>query len=93
MIRFFLIVQVADASDKRRVPLTFCPVDGCSLSASSGEHVIHVIFDYLVVDTAPFRATLGTAHQWTNSTLLCPGFAPEGGTRSYLHPKTVAMRV
>jgi hypothetical protein len=57
MIGLLLIIQVPDASDKRSVPLPFCPVNGFSLRIEDSEHMIRMIFDYIIVN----RASLGTA--------------------------------
>ena len=58
VIRLFLIVQVPDASNQRRMPLSFCPVDGFSLRLGRVKHIVPMIFDYIIFDRAAFGAAL-----------------------------------
>ena len=60
VIRPLLIIQVPNASNKRGVAPTFRPIDRLSLRFESGEHVIRMVFDDIIVDMAPLRAALGT---------------------------------
>jgi hypothetical protein len=60
MIRFLLIIQVPHASDKRSVAVSFCPIDRFSLCFEGAEHMVHMVFDYIIVDWASLRPTLGT---------------------------------
>jgi hypothetical protein len=60
VIRPLLLIQVSDASDKRGVALTFRPIDRFSLRFEGAEHVVRMVFDDIIVDMAPLRATLGT---------------------------------
>jgi len=62
VIRPLLIIQVPDTSDKRRMALTFRPIDGFSLRFEGPEHVVRMVLDDIIVDTAPLAA-LGT---WFN---------------------------
>jgi|ERR1035437_3593656 hypothetical protein len=59
MIGPLLVIQVPDASNKRGVPFTFCPVNGSSLRRKGSENMIHVVFHDIVVNRAPLRTTLG----------------------------------
>jgi hypothetical protein len=56
VIRRLLIIQVPDASDKRGVTPTFRPIDSFSLCFKGSKHVVRMVFDDIVVDTAPLRA-------------------------------------
>jgi hypothetical protein len=58
MIGLFLIVQISDASDKRRVAVTFGPINCFSLRFEGAEDVIGMIFDDIIVDVAAFRTAL-----------------------------------
>jgi hypothetical protein len=60
VIRLLLIIQVPHASDKRRVAVSFCPIDRFSLCFEGAEHMVHMVFDYIIVDGASLRPTLGT---------------------------------
>ena len=59
MIRVLLVIQVADASNQGRVPVRFRPIDRFLLSSESSELVIHMVFDDIIVNGRPFRASLG----------------------------------
>jgi hypothetical protein len=59
VIRFLLIIQVPDTSDKRGVAFTFRPLDRFSLRFEGAEHVVRMVFDHIIVDMAPLRASLG----------------------------------
>jgi hypothetical protein len=59
VIRLLFIIQVPDASDKRGVALTFRPIDRFFLRFESAEHVVGMVFDDIIVDGVPMRATLG----------------------------------
>ena len=47
-----------DASDKRGVALAFRPIDRFSLRFEGAEHVVRMVFDDIIVDTAPLSAPL-----------------------------------
>jgi hypothetical protein len=59
VIRLLLIIQIPDASNKRGVALTFRPIDRFSLRFEGAEHVVRMVFDDIIVNMAPLRATLG----------------------------------
>jgi hypothetical protein len=58
MVRILLVIQVPDTSHKGSVTLRFRPIDCFFLSFEGAEHVVRVIFDYIVVDRRPFWASL-----------------------------------
>jgi hypothetical protein len=58
VIGFFLVVDMAYASDMRRMAVLFRPVDGFVLRFERGEYVIGVVFDHIIVDMAAFGAAL-----------------------------------
>src|ERR1700720_274868 len=58
VIRLLPIIQMPDASDKRGVAVTFRPIDRFSLRFEGAEHMVRMVFDDIVVDTAPLRAAL-----------------------------------
>jgi hypothetical protein len=60
VIGFFLIVEMAHASDMRRMAVLFRPVDGFVLRFESSECVVGVIFDHIIVNGATFGAALGS---------------------------------
>jgi len=60
VIRLLLIIQVPHASDKRSVAVSFCPIDRFSLCFEGAEHMVHMVFDNIIVDGASLRPTLGT---------------------------------
>jgi hypothetical protein len=53
MIGFFLIVEIANARDKRVVTVRFCPVDGLSLCFERAEYVVGVVFDHIIIVWLP----------------------------------------
>jgi len=59
MIGPLLIIQVSHASNKGRVALTFGPIDCFSLRFEGAEHMVRMIFDYIIVDTTSLGAALG----------------------------------
>jgi hypothetical protein len=61
VIRPLLIIQVPDASNKRSVALALRPIDRFSLRFEGAKHMVRVVFDDIVVNTAPLRAALGGA--------------------------------
>jgi hypothetical protein len=58
VIRLLPIIQMPDASDKRGVSVTFRPIDRFSLRFEGAEHMVRMVFDDIIVDTAPLRAAL-----------------------------------
>jgi len=58
VIRLLPIIQMPDASDKRGVAVTFRPIDRFSLRFEGAEHMVRMVFDDIIVDTAPLRAAL-----------------------------------
>ncbi len=58
VIRFFLVVEVANAGDKWVVAGLFCPLYRLVLGFECGEGVIGVILDDVVINMAPLRAAL-----------------------------------
>jgi hypothetical protein len=58
VIGFFLIIQVSDASDMRRMALAFRPLDRFVLGLSA-EHMVHMVLDDIVLDGAAGRAVFG----------------------------------
>ena len=59
MVRVLLVIQVPDASDEGSVTLRFRPIDCFFLSFESAEHVVRMVFDYVILNGRPFRASLG----------------------------------
>lgn len=60
MVRNLLVIQVPDASDKRMVIILLGPIDCFFLSFESAEHVVRVVFDYIIINVRSFRTALGT---------------------------------
>jgi hypothetical protein len=60
VVRFFLIVEMANAGDMWGMSVLFRPIDCFSLCFESGEYVIGVIFDHKIIDATTFGATLGS---------------------------------
>lgn len=56
VIRYFLIVQVSDASDQRRMALTFRPINRFLLRIECPEHMVRMVFDDIILDSAALRA-------------------------------------
>jgi hypothetical protein len=50
MVRLFLVVQMPDARDKRRVTVTPGPLDGFLLRLESRQHMVGMVLDDIVVD-------------------------------------------
>jgi hypothetical protein len=59
VIRLLLIVHVPDASDKRSMALAPRPIDRFSLRSESGEHMVGMVFDDIIVDSASLGPALG----------------------------------
>ena len=59
VIGFFLIIQVADASDTRSMALVFRPVDRFVLGFESAEHMVRMVFNDIVLDRAALRTPFG----------------------------------
>jgi hypothetical protein len=72
MIGFLLIVQVPDTSDKRLMSVTLSPIDGCTLCLKGAEDMIRVVFDHIIVDTAP----LGAAFRSRFNVNICHASSP-----------------
>jgi hypothetical protein len=60
MISFLLVVQVPDASDMRRMPVTFRPCDRFVLRLERGEDMVGMVFNDIVVDMTPLGAPFWT---------------------------------
>ena len=58
MIRYLLVVQVPDASDKREWPL-FGALDRLVLRFETREHVIRMILHHVIFDMASLGAAFG----------------------------------
>jgi hypothetical protein len=54
------VVEVADAGDQRHMALLARPIDGLALRFESGQDVVGLVFNDLVVDRVAIGATLGT---------------------------------
>jgi hypothetical protein len=50
MVRIFLVIEVADASNKWTVTIRLRPIDCFFLSFESAEHVVRMVFDYIIVN-------------------------------------------
>jgi hypothetical protein len=61
MVRILLVIQVPDASDKGSVTLRFRPIDCFFLGLESTELVVRMVFDYIILNSRPFGAALGTS--------------------------------
>jgi hypothetical protein len=59
MIGPLLIIQLPDASNEGRVPLTFGPIDRFLLRFEGAEYMVRMIFDYIIVDATSLGAALG----------------------------------
>ena len=60
MVRVLLVIQVPDASDKGIVTLRFRPIDCFFLGFESAQLMVRMVFDYIILNGRPFRATLRT---------------------------------
>ena len=60
MVGVLLVIQVSDASDKGSMPLRFRPIDCFFLGSESAELMVRMVFDYIILNWRPFRATLRT---------------------------------
>jgi hypothetical protein len=58
MVRVFLIAQMPDASDKRSMTFRFRPIDRFFLSFKSTEHMVGMVFHYIILNG--FKAILRT---------------------------------
>ena len=74
MVGVFLVIQMPDASDKGSVTLRFRPIDCFFLGFESAELMVRMVFDYIILNGRPFRATLRTGFderaQWDPHTEL-----------------------
>jgi hypothetical protein len=61
MIGILLVIKVPDTSYKRMMTSFLCPINGLFLSFEGSEHLIRVVFDYIILNGGPFRATLRTS--------------------------------
>jgi hypothetical protein len=59
VISFFLIVEMANAGDMRRMAVLLRPVDCFCLCFERSECVVGVVFDYIIVNMGTFGAALG----------------------------------
>jgi hypothetical protein len=50
VIRILFVVEVPDASDKGMVTVRLRPIDCFFLSFESAEHVVRMVFDYIIVN-------------------------------------------
>jgi len=53
MVRDFLVIEVADASDKRMVIILLRPIDRFFLSFESAQFVVRMVFDHRRSDLGP----------------------------------------
>jgi len=60
MVRDLLVIQVPDASDKWSVMLRFRPIDCFFLSFESAKLVVRMVFDYIILNSRSFSASLWT---------------------------------
>jgi|SRR5580704_824863 hypothetical protein len=60
MVGVFLVIQMADASDKRSVTPRFRPINSFFLGLETAELMVCMVFDYIVLNGRAFRATLRT---------------------------------
>jgi hypothetical protein len=60
MVRFLLVVEVADAGDKRIVSLLFSPGDRVCLGLGGMQDVVGMVLNHIVVDGAVLGAAFGT---------------------------------
>jgi hypothetical protein len=60
MVRILLVVEMPDASDQGMVTIRPRPINCFFLSFESAEHVVRMIFDYIIVNGRSFRTALGT---------------------------------
>jgi hypothetical protein len=58
VIRYLLVVQMANASDKRGMAPAFCPLNRFPLGPERAEHMICMIFHNVVLDARPLRPAL-----------------------------------
>jgi hypothetical protein len=58
VIRLPLVIQVPDASDKWGVAHTLCPLDRLALRSECGEHMVSVILDDKIGDSASLGSAL-----------------------------------
>ena len=56
MVGNFLVVEVPDAGNERRMLVLSCPVDRFLLGLEGAEHVVRVVLNNEVIDRASFRA-------------------------------------
>ena len=60
MVRNLLVIEVPDASDQGMVTVRLRPLDCFFLSFESAEHVVHMVFNHIIVNVRSFRAALRT---------------------------------
>jgi hypothetical protein len=60
VIGFFLIIEMAHASDMWRMAVLFRPVDGFSLRFERAEYMVGVVFDHIIINVATLGAALGS---------------------------------
>jgi len=61
MVRDLLVIEVAYASDKGMVTVRLRPIDCFFLSFESAEHVVRMVFDYIIMNGRSFRTALRTS--------------------------------
>ena len=60
MVGDFLVIQMPNARDKRSVTVRFGPIDCFFLGFESAELMVRMVFDYIILNGRPLRATLRT---------------------------------
>jgi len=61
MVGVLLVIQMSDASDMRRVTICLRPIDRFFLGIGSLEHMVRVVFDHIILNGRPLRATFRTS--------------------------------
>jgi hypothetical protein len=54
MVGGFLVIQMADASDKRSVTIRFPPIGCFFLGFESAKLMVRMVFDYIILNGRPF---------------------------------------
>jgi hypothetical protein len=75
---------VPDASNEGRVPLSFGPIDRFLLRFEGAEHMVRMIFDYIIVDATSLGRALGARFNVNVAHALLPEivhYGPKAGFR------------
>jgi len=54
------VIQMPDASDKRSVTIRFRPINCFFLRFESAEHMVRMVFDYIILNGRSLSTTLRT---------------------------------